>query len=345
MKRWLTFHRIAVQVHQQNPSIDKSSFGGALASRFGLQLGRKVYYAEDFAVRFSFSAKAGFSNTVVGLREIKNFDDRPFLVCLLRPTEVQTLLANSSLIKKVSHSSQKLSMTCIRGSINGSDILRELDGVSNKPENFEALYELHASFTWQENLERIVTATGAITATGRRFEPTAQQVELLLQAPLRSREVEDTGRLAEIEGMLQRMLSEREPAVLSAAEIDNVNLRGNAIEQLPSTGRSSVPSPRQGGRAGGSEDQDPRPFVQSEAIQYRQNIVPAVRRQLGFVYVPHWNRPACQTGPRLCRRYTRLTAHREDPGSVSLGRKELPRRYSTQRRRTPILRGWLSQAS
>jgi len=183
-------------------------------------------------VRFVFSSKPSFSGTVIGLEKIKKFDDRPFLVCLLRTSSVQTFLANSSLVKKVSHTSQRLSSSTIRGSINGSDILRELGGTANTPANFEALYEQHASFSWEENLERIVAATTAITPTGKRFEPTPQQVEMILRTPSRSQETESSGRLSEIEAILERRLVEHRDAVVKAAEIDNVNLRGNAIEQL-----------------------------------------------------------------------------------------------------------------
>ena len=83
MKRWLTFHRAAAQVQQRKPSIDKSSFARALASRFDLQLGRKVYYADDFAVRFCCSATPSFSGTVISLK-VDLQEARAFLNTLLR---------------------------------------------------------------------------------------------------------------------------------------------------------------------------------------------------------------------------------------------------------------------
>lgn len=232
MKRWLQFHEAAVAIHRQNQNVSKDAFSEELAKMFGLQESRSVCHAQDFAVRFCYSNDAGFSNCVISLATLKKYDDRPFLVCLLKPSGVDTFLANSTLVKKVSHSSQKLTVTCIRGTILGHDIARELDGIPNTPSRFEALYEMHAAFSWEDNLDRIVAATTAISPTGKRFDPTSEQVEALLKAPRKSLEAERSGQLQEIEGRLERLLSERVDKILQAAETDNVKLRGDAIEQL-----------------------------------------------------------------------------------------------------------------
>jgi hypothetical protein len=232
VKRWLTFHAAAVEVHRKAPRIDKESFARTLAEWFGLEKARSVFYADDFAVRFCYSADAGFSNCVISLSTLKNFDDRPFLVCLLKPSGVETFLANSTMINKASHSSQKLTMYCVLGTILGHDILRSVDAVANEPRNFEALYEVHAGFGWQENLERIIAATSAIAPTGKRFEPTPAQREALLRAPEKSQEAERGGRMNRIEKNLQARLAGREKEILLAAETGNVKLRGDSIEYL-----------------------------------------------------------------------------------------------------------------
>jgi hypothetical protein len=176
---------------------------------------------------------------VISLSTLKNFDDRPFLVCLLKPSGVETFLANSTMIKKASHSSQKLTIYCVRGTILGHDILRTVDNLVNQPSDFEALYEAHLAFGWDENLERIVDATSAIAATGKPFTPTPAQREALLRAPEKSQEAERGGRMGRIENTLQARLAEREKQVLTAAESGNVKLRGDAIEYLL-TGEKSI---------------------------------------------------------------------------------------------------------
>jgi len=232
VKRWLTFHKAAAEAHGRKPAITKDEFAETMAHQFGLEKARSVFYADDFAVRFCYSDDAGFSNCVISLSTLKNFDDRPFLVCLLKPSGVETFLANSTMINKASHSSQKLTVYCVRGTILGHDILRTVDGLANGPANFEALYELHTGFGWQENLERIVAATSAISATGRRFEPTDAQKAAVLRAPEKSQEAERGGRMSRIEKNLQGRLAERETKILGAAETGNVKLRGDAIEYL-----------------------------------------------------------------------------------------------------------------
>jgi len=239
VKRWLTFHDAAVEVHLKNPQIDKERFARTLAAQFELEKARSVFYADDFAVRFCYSADAGFSNCVISLSTLKNFDDRPFLVSLLKPSGVQTFLANSTMINKASHSSQKLTVYCVRGTILGNDILRTVDNMANEPRHFEALYEVHMAFGWQENLERIVAATSVIAPTGKRFEPTPTQRAALLNAPKISQEAERGGRMSRIQKYLQVRLAEREKEILGAAETGNVKLRGDAIEYLL-TGEKTV---------------------------------------------------------------------------------------------------------
>ena len=158
-QRWLGFHRAAVEIHAQNPAIDKETFAKILAEKFGLRNWRNHYYAKDFQAKFSYSKTAGFSNCVVSLESIKNADNLPLLVCLLRPTGVSTYLANSTFIKRVSYGSKKLTTSKIIGTILGHDIMKKIGGIKNSPENFEQLFQMHVGLSWKENLERIVAKT------------------------------------------------------------------------------------------------------------------------------------------------------------------------------------------
>ena len=191
-----------------------------------------MYFADDVAIRFCYSNNAGFSNCVVSLSTLKTFDDRPFLVALLQPSGVQTFLANSTLIRKVSHSSQKLAMDKIRGTILGHDIIRDLNGVPNRPEQFAALFETHQTFAWSENLARLVAATTSISPKGLRFEPSEAELARIRRSPETSARAEREGHIAAREQQLVAQLTVHRQKILELAAIDNVNLRGNAIEQL-----------------------------------------------------------------------------------------------------------------
>ena len=120
----------------------KKQITEAVKESFGLITSRSVYYCKEYAIRFSKASGSSFSNTVVSLSALKKYDDRPFIVCVVRPTEIELLLANSTFLKKISHSSQQLRVDNIRGSFNGTDILREYSGLINTAENFDVLYQL-----------------------------------------------------------------------------------------------------------------------------------------------------------------------------------------------------------
>jgi hypothetical protein len=118
-ERWLTLHEIATAIFEENRTATKEQFVELVARRLDLVRDRSVFVADDLAVRFAYASHKAFSNTVVSLANIKKYDERPFLVCVLRPDGVETLLANASLIARVAHSSQKLTVKNIRGSILG----------------------------------------------------------------------------------------------------------------------------------------------------------------------------------------------------------------------------------
>lgn len=238
MSRWLTVHQFAMQTHRNAPNIAKGAFAAAIVDHFKLSKARSVFFADDFAVRFCYSRVASFSNCVVSLAKLQEFDDRPFLVCLLRPSGIQTFLANSTFIKKVSHSSHTLTVSNIRGTILGHDISREFEGIANLPANFAGLYENHLQFSWDENLPRIVEATTAISPTGIRFAPTQSQIEHILNAPGLTQSAEQSGELQRVEAILLGNLAAKAPEILTAAEIDSPKMRGDCIEQLLTGGAS-----------------------------------------------------------------------------------------------------------
>lgn len=95
-------------VSTQHGINDKAKLAALIVEKFCLTQDRSVYYCADFAIRFSSGAGSSFSNTVLSLSNLKKVDSIPFLVCLVTPTENHILLANSTLLRKISHSSQQL---------------------------------------------------------------------------------------------------------------------------------------------------------------------------------------------------------------------------------------------
>ena len=93
---------------------DKAKLAKLVSDNFHLTKDRSVYYCKSFAVRFSSSSTQNFGNTVLSLSNLQKFDDRPFIVCLVTPTYNYTFLANTTFLKKISHSSQELRENNIR---------------------------------------------------------------------------------------------------------------------------------------------------------------------------------------------------------------------------------------
>jgi hypothetical protein len=215
-----------------HPGCSKDELTRVTASQFGLKNERSVYHRPEFAIRFSAARGPAFSNTVLSLSALRKYDHTPFVVCIVRPTGIELLLANTTFLKKISHSSHRLTTDNIRGSFLGHDIARTYANLANVPANFDHLFTLHSEHTWDENLEHLVEQTHAIVATGVRFAPSREQTERILNAPGIARLLSSHPEYAQLYADLSELVERNRAAVLAAARIDNVNLRGNAIEQI-----------------------------------------------------------------------------------------------------------------
>ena len=211
---------------------DKSRLSRTIAAKFRLTKDRSVFYCPDFAIRFSSSANSCFSNTVLSLSNLKKYDDRPFIVCLVTPTANICFLANTTFLKKISHSSLELREDNIRGSFNGSDILRVFEGISNKPDNFQRLYDIHAGIGFEGNLARLVEATNNISPSGTEFLVSHTAKATILDAPGRALRFIDSKDCSILRKELDARVSQFKNEILLAALIENVNVRGRVIEYL-----------------------------------------------------------------------------------------------------------------
>lgn len=224
--------RFITETKTRNPRADKSQIQEAYIARFNPQRKRSLFLGRGYSMRFSETQGPSFSNTVLSLSALREVDDCPMVVCVVGSASVRFLLANSSFLRKVSHSSHHLRVDNVKGSFNGTDILTNYEGVANNPENFEHLFAMHTAFTWTENLERLVEATNAIVARNLRFDATPQQRVTILAAPDRAAAALLSPRFKQVEAELLAIVHQREAEIVRVAGVENVNLRGNRIERL-----------------------------------------------------------------------------------------------------------------
>lgn len=224
-------HRIS-DYAAQHRGIAKADLAAFVERELGLKRMGKVYTDGSLALRFSQAKGAAFANTVLALKVLREYDHLPFVVCIVRPDGLQFLLANTTFLRKISHSSQALREDNLVGSFLGHDIMREYNGLSNEPANFAALFAAHRRIHWAENLRRLVAATAGISPTKHRFIPDDAGLQAILRTPELTREIISSSEYRGIAAELTRRLQASHDDILAAARIDNGNLRGNLIEEL-----------------------------------------------------------------------------------------------------------------
>ena len=211
---------------------DKAKLGKLVQDKFSLIQDRKVFYCKDFAIRFSKSENKRMSNTVLSLSALQKYDDRPFIVCIVSSSKNYMELANSTFLKKISHSSQELRVDNIKGSFNGGDIMDPVNGLENCPDNFKELFLFHSSFTFDENLERLVESTNGIVGRVQKFTPSPSQQMILDESIKRAKDFISSDYYKDLINDLDTRTSSVQNEIAIAAFIDNVNIRGRIIEYL-----------------------------------------------------------------------------------------------------------------
>ncbi len=211
---------------------DKARLARLVAETFGLTKDRSVYYCADYAIRFSSSTSRNFGNTVLSLSNLRKYDDRPFIICLVTPAQNFCLIANTTFLKKISHSSQELRANNIRGSFNGSDIVREFEGIENCGENIARLFDIHAEIGFEGNLPRLVEATNNISPSGVKFRVSDAARRIILASPSRAIRFVASQDAATLKSELDAKVAKYRNEILLAALIENVNVRGRIIEYL-----------------------------------------------------------------------------------------------------------------
>lgn len=217
------------------PKHNKQNVEKAVCQKYRLIKDRKVYHNDYFAVRFSYSKSdsESFGNTVLSLSALEKYDSIPFFVVLVRQnSDNLMLLSNTTFLKKVSHSSQELSTTNIRGSFNGSDIMREYNGLRNSPMHFDELFSIHQGFDWNDNLTRLVDATSKIKPVNEKFLPTDLELTNIFNSIKRAQDFVTSNNFKVLEDDLNTRCKKCKNEILIAQRIENTNIRGRLIECL-----------------------------------------------------------------------------------------------------------------
>ena len=217
------------------PKHNKQLVEEKVCEHFNLIKDRKVYHNEYFSVRFCYSKSSSnsFSNTVLSLSALEKYDSIPFFVVLVRlNADNLILLSNTTFLKKISHSSFGLSMTNIKGSFNGSDIMRQCYEKSNTPDNFDFLFSIHQSTDWNDNLLRLVEASSTIKPTSQKFNASAEETNNIFNSIVRASKFICSDNFTILKNDLDERCNKCRSEILIASHIDNTNIRGRLIESL-----------------------------------------------------------------------------------------------------------------
>lgn len=217
------------------PKHNKKAVEDDASSKFNLVKDRKVFHNEYFAVRFSYSkhSSSSFSNTVLSLSALEKYDKIPFFVVLIRlNADNLVLLSNTTFLKKISHSSKELRMNNIKGSFNGSDIMRTYDGRENTPDNFDFLFALHQGLDWEDNLSRLVEASSNIIPVNQKFIPIMSERNEIFASINRAVKFVQSANFHILEKDLNDRCNKVSKEILIASHIENTNIRGRLIESL-----------------------------------------------------------------------------------------------------------------
>lgn len=203
--------------------------------QFNFKLDRRIYYNDEICIRFS-SAKNGYSNTFLGLQKIVNKNQIPIIACIVRENYCEFMLANLTFIKSVSHSSRNLTLRNIKGSVNLSNIERSYQGIENVPVNFQRLFQLHQDLQIVDNLARIIDANKNIQPTKSKFLPTLTDRDQIFNSVVFYKNFEKSDSFLSLKNELEEKVVTNKEEILKISITDNVNIRGNLIEQLITEG-------------------------------------------------------------------------------------------------------------
>ena len=218
---------------------NKQTIVNSIVKKFNLSAKRKVYHNNDIGIRFSNVRNGGYGNTFLGFRQILENDDKPLIACIIRNKGIEFLIANSTFITRISHSSKIFELLKIRGSVNLTNIVKSFSGYSNEPKNFEELFKLHLDIPQQDNIERIFENTKLIKSHKEKAEITDELRKAILKNISFIKDIEKDPEFVRTKNSLIKSVENAKTEILKIAKTQNVNIRGNLIEQLITKGKNS----------------------------------------------------------------------------------------------------------
>lgn len=224
--RWI------IQQKQSNASITKRDVTNLLLENCDVKQKRSVISNVGYSFRVCEVNVESFSNVVLSLSTLLKYDHLPFIVCAVTPETVFFRLANTTFLKKISHSSQNLKPDHIRGSFLGTDIITEYNSIKNTPNNFIQLFSLHQRHDRRENLIRLSNETNRIKSTTAKFVVTRSARRTILQAPRRFSKMVSAPEWSQIEEKYKRKINSKRPIIFELASIENNKIRGREIEKV-----------------------------------------------------------------------------------------------------------------
>ena len=227
IKQFCDFVSTQATVHNKDALIKECK------KKFNLTQDRKVFYNAFFAVRFSWSKNGSFSNTVLSLSHLQKYDRIPFFVVLVSQRNLNKIfLANSTFLKKISHSSQSLALDNIKGSFNGSDIMKNFNTISNEPNYFEDLFAIHEATDWNDNLQRLCETSSQIQTNVKKYVPTDDEQNNIFNSVDRAISFIKSSHFKELQDDLDNRVKKCKDNLFIVSQIENNNIKGRLVEFL-----------------------------------------------------------------------------------------------------------------
>ena len=110
--------------------------------------------------------------------------------------------------------------------------MKSYNGLDNIPKNFSELYNSHLTYSFEENLDRLVINTNNIMGKIPKFNVHAKNEKIIIDSINRAKKFAESDNFTDLYNDLNKRVNKVKKEISIAAFIENVNLRGRIIEFL-----------------------------------------------------------------------------------------------------------------